>query len=104
MNVKVKLSYIAEEMDIQHDEMGSYLNRETGEVIMISEEEMRAVEDEKDLEDYPEWQRESILLAGEILYHEGEEHLLRQFFGVRSKVKNTFSGNFLVKNTFAGSF
>lgn len=67
MPVKVNISDIAEEMTIQFDEMKSFLNKETGELVCINDEEFNAVEEEEPLENFPEWQRGNIKIAGEIL-------------------------------------
>jgi len=64
---KVKLSDIIGGMELQFDEMTYFLNRQTGEVVGIQNEEFRAAEEDEPLENYPEWQRESIVIAGEIL-------------------------------------
>ena len=57
-------------MESQSDERRSYLNRGTGEVFGVSEEEFRVVEEEGSLEDYSEWQQELIETAKEILEDE----------------------------------
>ncbi|MFQ6115353.1 MAG: hypothetical protein ACE5NG_14940, partial [bacterium] len=56
----VKLDAIIEGMECQSDERTSYLNKKTGEVVTISDEEFSAVEDEEPIDDYPEWQQENI--------------------------------------------
>jgi hypothetical protein len=56
----VKLSAIIDGMECQGDEMESYLDRVAGEVFTISQETLRAVEDEEDLDAYPDWQQEEI--------------------------------------------
>jgi len=43
-----------------NNEYHAYLNRQTGELVTISNEEIRAVEEEHELEDYPNWQQEMI--------------------------------------------
>lgn len=57
---QVKLSSIVEALDIQNDETLAYLDRQTGQVLVVSDEDLRAAEDGDDLTDYPEWQRASI--------------------------------------------
>ena len=44
----------------QSDEAHTFLDRQTGEVVLLSDEELRAAEDGGDLSDYPEWQRDNI--------------------------------------------
>jgi hypothetical protein len=91
--MKVKLQDVVDAMDMVGEEMSAYLNKKTGELITITNEEFEAAEEsaaeefepaeessagdgleeevaenqEIDLADYPEWQRESILKAREIL-------------------------------------
>ena len=70
MGGKVKLSDIIEGMEHQSDESSSYLNKETGEIVTIDDEEFTAAEDQEPIEDFPEWQRPSIKIAQEILQGE----------------------------------
>ena len=74
MGFPVKLKEIIEAVEFQSDEIGAYLNRETGEIVTISEEEFDAVEDQDPLENYPEWEQDNIKIAREIL--DNEENLL----------------------------
>ena len=70
MSQSVRLSAIMEVIEISSEEFSSYLNRITGHVITLSEEEISAAEEGDDLDDYPESQRESILMAGDFLKNE----------------------------------
>ena len=72
--LRVKLSDLIEGMDFQSDECFSYLNTATGEVVSVTTEELRAVEEDAPLEDFPAWQHEAIRIAGEIL--ETDHYLL----------------------------
>lgn len=67
MDLNVKLDDIIQGMEFQSDEHHSYLNKTTGEVVTISDEDFHAVEENRPLEDFPEWQRDSIKVAKEIL-------------------------------------
>lgn len=73
--VTVKLDDLINEIEIQIDETFTYINTETGEVITLSREEMRAAEDEEPLENYPDWQRENIEKAIKIIEDENEAYL-----------------------------
>lgn len=75
MNVRVELSKIVEAMDIQNIEGLSYLDKNTGEVIVLAEEEFRAADDGDSLEDYPEWQRENIRIAQKIIDDDNKKFL-----------------------------
>ena len=65
--MNVKLQDVVETMDGLAEETMAYLNKRTGELMTLSTEEFEAAEEEDDPDDYPEWQRESILKAKEIL-------------------------------------
>src|SRR5881397_3537762 len=65
--LRVKLSDIIEGMDFQSDEQSSFLNLTTGDVVSVTDEELRAAENDAPLEDFPEWQHDAIRMAGEIL-------------------------------------
>jgi len=75
VNVRVELSKIVEAMDIQNIEGLSYLDKNTGEVIVLAEEEFRAADDGDSLEDYPEWQRENIRIAQKIIDDDNKKFL-----------------------------
>ena len=47
MNEPVKLSGIIDAMDSQSDETNAYLNKETGEIVLVSEEEFSAAEEKR---------------------------------------------------------
>jgi ribosomal protein S18 acetylase RimI-like enzyme len=74
MSVPVKLSEIIDAMDFQLDESSAYLDKSTGEVVILMEEEMRAAEEDEPLDDYAEWERESIQKAVKILYDDRENY------------------------------
>ena len=66
----VNLQDIINEMEMQMDEYHTYLNTETGEIINVSSEELRIAEESEEDDDfskYPEWQRDSINEAVDVL-------------------------------------
>jgi hypothetical protein len=67
MPVQVKLQDILEGMDFQSDEQSSLLNLTTGDVVSITDEELRAAENDEPLEDFPEWQHDAIHIARDIV-------------------------------------
>ncbi|MBN1973212.1 MAG: hypothetical protein JW787_06205 [Sedimentisphaerales bacterium] len=71
MSIRVKLIEIIGGLECQSDENSSYLDKETGEVVLVSDQEMRAVEDNDSLEDYPEWELEQIAIARDIINETG---------------------------------
>jgi len=54
-------------MDFQSDEQSSFLNLTTGEVVSITDEELRAAENDAPLEDFPEGQHDAIRIARDII-------------------------------------
>ena len=60
MGAVISLRQIIEAMEMRTDESVSYLNPETGEIIMVTEEERLLVEEGEPLDDVPEWQREML--------------------------------------------
>lgn len=71
----VKLDDLINEIEMQMDETFTYINTQTGEVITITSEEWRAADDERPLENYPDWQRENIEQAIKILEDEDGAYL-----------------------------
>ncbi len=79
MSVVLSLKRVAEELDLVHDEVTVYLYTRTGEFVTLGMEDMLAAESEEDPGNYPEWQRESILKAGEVLESDAFIPLPSQF-------------------------
>ena len=67
MTIQVKLQDVLEGIDFQSDEQSSFLNLTTGEVVAITDEELRAAENDTPLEDFPEWQHGAIRIARDIV-------------------------------------
>jgi hypothetical protein len=63
MNVRVKLSQIIEGMEFRSDEKEFYLDTNTGKVILLTPDEMSAGDEDDPVEDYPDWQQESVEAA-----------------------------------------
>ena len=70
MTTQIKLKDIIDEMELQSEVHSTYLNKKTGEIVMVSEEHFRAAEDNDDLDDYAEWEQDAIKQAGDILEFE----------------------------------
>ena len=66
----VHLRDVMSEMQVMNDECLAFLNRVTGELCTLAGEEIRAVEGDRDLEEYPDWQHDDIRQADEILNSE----------------------------------
>ena len=65
--MKVKISKIAEEIDCQPDESSMFYNTEDGEVYLVSDYEMHIADDDDPVDNLPEWQKEQIQLAKQII-------------------------------------
>jgi len=65
--LRVKLSDLIEGLEFQSDERPSFLNLTTGEVVAITDEELRAAEENAPLEGFPEWQHDAIRIARDIV-------------------------------------
>ena len=71
MSKPVPLETIIDGMETQSIESTSYLNKKTGEVILVTDEELQAAENEDPPEEYPEWQREAIKTAQDVFENIG---------------------------------
>ncbi|MFS0824706.1 UPF0158 family protein [Bacillus sp. 1P02SD] len=67
MSIKVKLKDIIEEMEIQFEESRSLLNIKTGEIVLLTSDDLRAAEDEQPFDHLPEWERENRMLAIDVV-------------------------------------
>jgi hypothetical protein len=67
MPLPVKFNDIIEALELAGDEHTRYLDKRTGEIFSITNEEMEAAEEDELISEYPDWQRESILKAREII-------------------------------------
>jgi len=64
----VSLQSVVNEMDIPSDEMTAYINKKTGELFTVSEEETRIIEaGNEDDEFIPQWQKEILPKVREVL-------------------------------------
>lgn len=72
---KVKLSDIIDAMNFQGPESSSYINTKTGEVVTLSGEEINAAEDNESVENFPDWQRENIKIAKQIIRDNNPDYL-----------------------------
>jgi hypothetical protein len=62
----VSLREVVDALDIESDEMSSYVNRSTGQVTTLTHEDLRLAEDDPDA-DMPDWQREVVVEARKVL-------------------------------------
>jgi hypothetical protein len=67
MTVVVSLRDIVNEMDVMNDEFHAYLNKVTGELVTITDEDIGAIENEDAWSEFPEWQQDSLVSAKKVL-------------------------------------
>jgi len=67
MSPRVKISDIINIISFQSNNSSYYIDKKRGELFPVSKEQLRAAQEDARLEDYPEWEREQIKLAREIL-------------------------------------
>lgn len=67
MNMQVKLKDIIEEMEIQFEESLSLLNMKTGEIVLVTSEDLIDAEDDKPFDHLPEWEQENRKLAIDVI-------------------------------------
>jgi hypothetical protein len=67
MNVTVSVRDIVDEMDVLTNESHAFLNKNTGELVTLTDDEISMAEDEdEDFDESPEWEREMIDKAREV--------------------------------------
>ena len=82
MSNRVKLADIIDGMESQSDEFSAYLNKKTGEVVLVSDHEMRAAGQDDPIDDFPEWEQDQVRVARDILSETGDYILLPTRFDV----------------------
>lgn len=67
MPIPVALAAVAEELELVSDDVYAYINRQTGELLSISVEDLATAEEEYDPEEYADWEQENLAQAGKVL-------------------------------------
>ena len=67
MPLPVNLQDVVDELQMASDQLTSYINRKTGELITISEENASLAEEPEPPEDLPDWQAETLSKVREVL-------------------------------------
>ncbi|OGB94021.1 MAG: hypothetical protein A3G35_08640 [candidate division NC10 bacterium RIFCSPLOWO2_12_FULL_66_18] len=70
MTAEVSLQDVVAAMDLPNAEWGSYLDPETGEIVTVTDEDRRLLEEAADVEELPDWQREILPKVREVLESE----------------------------------
>ncbi|MEJ2710095.1 MAG: UPF0158 family protein [Anaerolineales bacterium] len=79
MEPVIRLDDVVQEMEVMPDGYSVYLNIHTGEIVGITDDELRAAERGEDLEDLHDWQQEAIKKAGEVLSSDDYRELPSKF-------------------------
>jgi hypothetical protein len=67
MTALISLTDVIEAIELQNNESEAFLNPETGEIVLVTEEERAIIEDDDPEDDLPEWQRDTLPKAREAL-------------------------------------
>jgi len=109
MEVVVSLRDVVGEMDLLSDEHQAFLNKRTGKLITLSDDQLSQAEEDIDVGDSPEWEQEAIRVAKEVIgsdhyiplptkFEINEYHIMEDFCytveseKVRDKLLNAISG------------
>jgi hypothetical protein len=65
--IVVSLYDVVAEMDLPSDDWTAYLNRRTGELVTVTDEEQRIAEADQEPDDLPDWQMETLPKVREVL-------------------------------------
>jgi len=72
MSLRVKLEDIIEGLEFQSDENQSFLDKRTGQVVLINDYELRTAEDDEPIEDFSDWEQDQVRIAKEIIDETGD--------------------------------
>ena len=71
LEIRVKLDDIIEGLEFQSDESNSFLDKTNGKVVLISDYQMSAAEDDDPIDDFPDWEQDLVRIAKEIVDETG---------------------------------
>ena len=74
MSPSIRLDDVIEALESVGDKHAHYLDKRTGEIVLVTDEDMQAAEEDDLISEYPDWQRDSILKAREVL-HDSEQFI-----------------------------
>lgn len=99
---KVNIQKIVDELQMRFIDTTVYYNKITGEILNIQDDDFRIVEDddfEKNIENYPEWQRKHLKEVYHLLYNDMDNYIaLPGYFEIKDsdimkEFINTISNN-----------
>jgi hypothetical protein len=94
MPLPVKLKDVVDALEVAGDEHRQYLDKRTNEIVLITNEEISAAEEDEDPADYPDWQQENVLTAHEVLETDHFLELPTQFDLNEYKIMEDFCLSF----------
>ncbi|XXM73238.1 hypothetical protein ACQ0QQ_04895 [Lysinibacillus sphaericus] len=74
MSNKIKLAPLVDALEVPFDEVSSYLNLSTGEVLSLSDHIFAAAEDEEPIDEFEDWEQTEYQYSVDILNH-SEQYL-----------------------------
>ena len=84
---KVDIQKIVNELEMRFMDITVYYNKITGEILNVQDDDFRIVEDddfEKNIENYPEWQREHLKEVYNLLYNDVDNYIaLPNYFEIK---------------------
>ena len=89
MAAKVSLAEVVNALEMASDELSSFVNKQTGQVITLTNEALRIAEEETN-EDLSDWQEEELERAREVLDSEGWLDLPSKFDVHEWEIMNRF--------------
>ena len=67
MAIRVKITDIIDALDSQSFDVWAFLNKNTGEIMLIGEEEKNLAEENELIDDLPDWQKEAIKFMQDVM-------------------------------------
>lgn len=67
MAIRIKLTDIIDALESQSFDVWAFLDKNTGEIMLIGEKEKKLVEETELIEDVPEWQKEAIKFMQDVM-------------------------------------
>lgn len=84
---KVDIQKIVNELEMRFMDITVYYNKITGEILNVQDDDFRIVEDddfEKNIENYPKWQREHLKEVYNLLYNDVDNYIaLPNYFEIK---------------------
>jgi Uncharacterised protein family (UPF0158) len=91
---------VVEALESAGEEHTYYLDKRTGEIVLLTSEELQAAEEDELISEYPDWQRDSVLKAREVFSDPQEFVQLPDLFDIHEyQIMETFCVEFEDRRT-----